>query len=124
MSAGFAGVVLTFFALMRDIVGGTGGSGSFIDASDSWDNLRLFLEVPSPMTAYDWDALLDESLEAPLSELAECDKEESSRVGCGMIADWRLVTPVAIQGSLGKYLLLDDGVKSSVVETFCLAHDG
>ena len=124
MPAGFAGVVLTFLPLMRDVVGGAGGSGSFIDASDSWDNLRLFLEVPCPMTAYDWDALLDKSLEAPLSELAECDRVESSRVGCGMIAVWRLVTPVAIQDLLGKYSLLDDGFKSSVVETFCLAHDG
>ncbi len=87
MSAGFAGVVLNFLGLMRDVVDGTGGSGSTVDASDSWDNLRLFLEVPCPMTAYDWDALLDESLEASLSELAECDEVEPSRVGCGMTAD-------------------------------------
>ena len=87
MSAGFAGVVLSFLALMRDVVDGTGGSGSSIDASDSWDNLRLFLEVPCPMNAYDWDALLDESPEASLSELAECDEVEPPGVGCGMTAD-------------------------------------
>ena len=89
MLAGFAGVVLSFLALMRDVVDGTGGSGSTIDASDSWDNLRLFLEVPCPMTAYDWDALLDGSLKAPLSELEECDEVGPCRVGCGMMADWR-----------------------------------
>ena len=89
MSAGFAGVVLTFLALMRDVVDGTGGSGSTVDPSDSSDNLRLFLEVPCPVTAYDWDALLEESLEAPLSELEECDGGEPCRVGCGMTADWR-----------------------------------
>ena len=121
MSAGFAGAVLSFLALMRDIVDGTGRSRSTIDASDSWDNLRLFLEVPPPMTAYDWDALLDESLEAPLSELVECDEVEPSRVGCSMIANWRQIT---IQGFLGKHLFMDDRFESSVVETFCLAHDG
>ena len=87
MSAGFAGVVLSCLFLMRDVVDGTGGSGSTVDPSDCWDNLRLFLEVPCPMTAYDWDALLDESLRASLSELEDCDEVEPCRVGCGMTTD-------------------------------------
>lgn len=88
MSAGFAGVVATFLALMRDVADATGGSGSTIDASDSWDNLRLFLEEPFPMTACDWDALLEKSLDASLSELEECDDVEPDRVGCGMVPGW------------------------------------
>ena len=84
ISAGFAGVASTCLVLMRDVVDGTGGNGSTIDASDSWDNLRLFLEEPFPMTAYDWDALLAEPLDASLSELEECDEVEPDRVGCGM----------------------------------------
>ncbi len=102
MSPGFAGVVLGFLALMRDVVDGTGGSGSTIDASDSWDNLRLFLEEACPMTAYDWDALLEESLEASLSELEDCDEVERCRVGCGMTAEWRKMTPDPIQASQNK----------------------
>lgn len=66
---------------MRDVVDGTGGSGSTIDASDSRDNLRLFLEDPFSMTAYDSDASLEESLDA---ELEESDEVEPDRVGCGM----------------------------------------
>ena len=89
ISPGFAGAVLSFLALMRDVVNGTGDSGSTIDAWDSWDNLRLFLEEPCPTTAYDWVALLDESLEASLSELEECDEVDPRRVGCGMTAEWR-----------------------------------
>ena len=84
ISAGFAGVASTFLVLMRDVVDGTGGSGSTIDASDSWDNLRLFLEVPFPMTAYGWNVLLEEPLDASLSELEECDEVEPDRVGCGI----------------------------------------
>lgn len=84
MSAGFAGVVSAFLVLIREVADGTGGSGSTADASDSWDNLRLFLEEPFPVTAYDWDASLEESLDASLSELEECDEVEPDRVGCGM----------------------------------------
>ena len=84
MSAGFAGVVSAFLVMMRDAADGTGGSRSTIDASDSWDNLRLFLEVPFPLTAYDWDPVLEEPLVASLSELEECDEVEPDRVGCGM----------------------------------------
>lgn len=89
MSAGFASAVSTFLVLTRDVADGTGGSGSTIDASESWGNLRLFLEEPLPVTAYDWDALLEEPLDASLSELGVCDEVEPDRVGRGMTVGWR-----------------------------------